>query len=148
MEDSWNKNMADKFNRSCINVLDKSMMEWYNNLAPRFMYVGRKPYHFGNECHTIFFGVTLIFLGAKIVEGKYILVNLVPKLYSKIGITVGIILKMCEPIFSTVKYVVMDFFVLQTLAAKGVYAGALVKNCRYWWKSVPGYLIDQNFSDK
>ena len=51
------------------------------------------------------------------------------------------------------KTVVMDsgFCVangIVALAAKGLYAGALVKKSRYWQKSVPGDPIDRNFSDK
>ena len=34
------------------------------------------------------------------------------------------------------------------LAAKGVYAGALIKKRRYWPKGVPGDLVDQYFPDK
>ena len=55
MEELWNKNMEYKFNPVWINVLDKSMMEWFNNYSPGFMCVGgTKPHPFGNERHTIF----------------------------------------------------------------------------------------------
>ena len=47
------KNMADEFKPSWINVIDKSIMEWYNKFDPRFMCIGRKKNHFGNECHSI-----------------------------------------------------------------------------------------------
>ena len=33
-------------------------------------------------------------------------------------------------------------------AGKGVYASALIKKRRYWPKSVPGDLVEQNFEDK
>ena len=59
----------------------------------------------------------------------------------------------CEPLFSTGKDVVVDSIFCVTcgivaLAAKGVYAGTLVKKRRYWPKSVLGDRIDRNFVDK
>ena len=55
-----------------------------------------------------------------------------PKLHSELGRTVGLMLSMCEPLFYTGKYVVMDndFFVaneIVALATKGVYSGTLIK---------------------
>ena len=49
LEKEWNANMDEEFDTSWINVLDESMMEWYNKYAPGFMCVGRKPHPFGNE---------------------------------------------------------------------------------------------------
>ena len=56
--------------------------------------------------------------------------------------------KMCEPIFSTGKCVVLDsgFCVskgITSLLKFGVYADALIKNRKYWPKGVPGYSIDE-----
>ena len=56
-------------------------------------------------------------------------------------------LKMCEPIFSTGKYAVLDidFYVSRGITAVlefGVYAAALVKKRKYWPKGVPGDTID------
>ena len=48
LEEAWNQNMAQQFLPSWINVLDESMMEWFNKWAPVFMCVGRKPHPFGN----------------------------------------------------------------------------------------------------
>ena len=58
---------------------------------------------------------------------------------------------MCEPLFSTLKAVVMDSGFcaangIVALVPKGVYAGALIEKPQYWPKSVPGDLIDRNFS--
>ena len=53
MLEAWKKNMADKFNPYWINVINESIMEWYNKFAPGFMCVGCKQYPFGNEIHTI-----------------------------------------------------------------------------------------------
>ena len=60
MEETWNMNMAEEFNPSWINVLDKSMMEWFNKYTPQFMCVGRKTHPFGNERQTICCGLTCI----------------------------------------------------------------------------------------
>ena len=67
MEESWTLNMAEEFNPSWINVLDKIMMEWFNKYAPRFMCVGRKPHPFGNKRHTICCGLTYILWISQIV---------------------------------------------------------------------------------
>ena len=52
--------MAEEFNPSWINVLDKIMMEWFNKYAPVFMCVGCKPHPFGNQRHDICCGLTSI----------------------------------------------------------------------------------------
>ena len=61
MEESWNLNMSEEFNPSCINVLYEGMMEWFNKYTPIFMCVGRKPHPFGNEERTICCGLAYIF---------------------------------------------------------------------------------------
>ena len=71
MEELWNKNMEYKFNPVWINVLDKSMIEWFNYYYPGFMCVGIKPRPFVNERHKICCGLTSILWRAQIVEGKY-----------------------------------------------------------------------------
>ena len=45
-EETKNLNMAEEFNPSWINVLDKSMMKWFKKYAPGFMCVGHKPHPF------------------------------------------------------------------------------------------------------
>ena len=60
---------------------------------------------------------------------------------------------MCEPLFSTIKYVVVysGIYVANVIVAlevKGVYAGTLVKNLQYCPKIVPGDHIKQNFVEK
>ena len=59
---------------------------------------------------------------------------------------------MCEPVFYTEKYVVVDSgFCVENgiieLAAKGVYAVALVKKLRYWPQIVPVDLFDRHSVD-
>ena len=70
MVEAWDLNMSEEFNPSCINVLDKSMMDLFNKYAPIFMCVGRKPHPFGNERHAICCGLMSILLRSQIVEGK------------------------------------------------------------------------------
>ena len=74
-----------------------------------------------------------------------------PKIHLELGITVVLVIWMCEPLFYTIKYVVTDsgFCVangIVALAEKLVYSGALIKNHRYGPKIVPGYIIGQYFS--
>ena len=57
-------------------------------------------------------------------------------------------LQICEPIFSTVKWVVLDsgFCVSKGITALlefGLYAAALIKNRKYWPKGVPGDAIGE-----
>ena len=70
LEEAWNQNMAQQFLPSWINVLDESMMKWFNKWSPGFMFVGHKPHPFGNERHTICCALTSILWRAQIVEGK------------------------------------------------------------------------------
>ena len=62
-------------------------------------------------------------------------------------------LRMCEPIFSTGKCVLLDsgFCVskgITALLGVGVYAAALIKKRKYWPNGVPGYPIEEYFSNK
>ena len=62
-------------------------------------------------------------------------------------------LRMCEPIFSTGKWVVLDsgFCVSKGITALlgfGVYATYLVKKRKYWPKGVTGDAIDEYFTEK
>ena len=70
LEESWNQNIDQQFFSSRINVLNKSMMEWFNKWDPGFMCVGCKPYPFGNEWHTIFCALASIMWRAQIMEVK------------------------------------------------------------------------------
>jgi len=153
MEEEWNDNMTSVFLPSWVSVLDESMMEWFNKWAPGFMCVGRKPHPFGNERHTICCGQTNIMFRAQIVEGKDRPVMLGPKKWNEKGTTVGLMLRMTEPLHGSGKCVVMDsgFCVAQGIAElkkKGVYGAALIKKRRYWPKGVPGDAIDDHFQDK
>ena len=153
LEEAWNHNMAQQFLPSWINVIDESMTEWFNKWAPRFMCVGRKTHLFGNEWNTICCALTSILWRSKIVEGNHRPTHLGPKKWEELGKTVGLMLRMCELIFSTGKCVVLDsgFFMskgITYLLEFGVYAAELIKKPKYCPKGVPGDAIDQYVSEK
>ena len=134
--------MVDEFNSSWINVIDGSMMDWYNNFSPGFMFVVQNSHTFVKEIHTICCGVDSILWREKKIEEKDIMAQMCPKLHQELGITVGIVIWMCKHLFYMFKYVVIDsWFCVENwivaLAAKGVHGDALIKKCRYWTKSVP-----------
>ena len=79
--------------------------------------------------------------------------NLVQRKGEDLGNNVGIMLRMCDPIFSSGIFVVVDsgFCVSKGIAALlyfGVYATALINKRKYWPNGVPGDAIDQYFADK
>ena len=153
LEEAWKQNMAQQFFPSCINILDESMMEWFNKWSPGFMCVGRKPHPFGNEWHTICCALTSIIRRAHIVEDKDRRTELRKKRLEELGKTVGLMLQMCDPIFSTGNCVVIEsgFCVskgITDLLEVGVYAAALTKKRKYWPKVVPGYTINKYVAGK
>ena len=83
-------------------------MECFNKWDRGFMCVGRKPHPFGNDRHTICCALHFILCRVYIVEGKYRQTQLGSNKWEKIGKTVGLMLLMYEPIFSTGKCVVLD----------------------------------------
>ena len=73
------------------------------------------------------------------MEGKDRATQLGKKKWEDLGKTVGLMLQMCEPIFSTGKCVVLDsvFCVSKGITALlevDVYAAALIKKRKYWPK--------------
>ena len=87
------------------------------------------------------------------MEGKDRLTELGKKKWEDTGKTVGLMLRMCDPIFSTSRCVVLDsgFCVSKGITALlefGVYSAALIKKRKYWPKGVPGDAIDKYFADK
>ena len=75
------------------------------------------------------------------------------KKWSDLGNTVGIMIKMFEPIFGTVNYIVPDsvFCVanrIYSLEERGVYSVALIKKRKYWPKGVPDDDIYRNFHNR
>ena len=63
--------MADTFSVSWISCLDKSMCKWMQRYTfSGFVFCPRKPWSFGNECHSIARGDLGILFFMEIVEGK------------------------------------------------------------------------------
>ena len=71
MEEARNMNIADKFNSSWINVLEKSMIEWFNKYASVFMCIWCKTNHLGTSVLVWICSLTPIFWISQISEGKY-----------------------------------------------------------------------------
>ena len=142
-----------EFNPGWINVLDKSMMEWFNNYYPGFVCVYRKPHPFGDERHTICFCFMSINWREKTIERKYRPSQRGAKQHQEIGNTVGLMLGMCKPIFGSGKSVVFEsgFCVAKEivgLEARGVYGGVLIKKQQYWPRNVSGSDTDKHFEGK
>ena len=108
----------------------------------------------GNEWHTICCAISGIMYWIELVEGKDRPNQMGPEEFSeKGGKTVGLMLRMCQPIWHTGKVVILDsgFCVLKgivELKKVGVYASALIKKRRYWPKYVDGNAINAHFATK
>ena len=94
--------------------------------------------------------MTSILCRGKNVERKYRPSQRGAKQHQELGKTVGLMLRMCKPIFGSGKALVFDsvFFVAKgivELEDRGVYGVALIKKRRYWPRNVPGNEIDKNF---
>ena len=151
--EAWNANMTEQFTPSWVSCLDESMSTWTNKYScPGWMFVPRKPWLFGNEYHTVCCSLSGILWQMELVEGKDAPSQLVPK-FNNQGKTVGLLLRVLEPIFGKGHMVVLDsgFCVLKgivELKKRGVYASALIKKRKYWPKYIKGDAIKQHFDDK
>jgi Transposase IS4 len=154
MVDCWNENMATNFRPSWVSCLDESMSPWTSKYTcPGYMYVPRKPWPFGNEYHSVACGLSRIMWGVELVEGKDAPNNRPKKFEDKGGATVGLLLRLCEPVFYTGICLVLDsgFCVLKgliELRKVGVFAASVIKKRRYWPKYINGDVIDGHFNDK
>ena len=156
MVDEWNKNMVQQFTPSWVSCLDKSMSPWTNKYTcPGWMFVPRKPHPFGNEYHSVCCSMSGIMWGMELVEGKDAPCageHPKPK-HNNLGNTVGLLLRILEPIFGRGSIVVLDsgFCVLKgivELKKRGVYVSALIKKRRYWPKYIKGDDIKSHFDGK
>ena len=154
--DAFNKNMTQQFTPSWVSCLDESMSPWTNKYTcPGWMFVPRKPHPFGNEYHSVCCSMSGIMWGIELVEGKdapRATAHPKPK-FNNLGNTVGLLLRVLEPIFGRGSVVVLDsgFCVLKgiiELKKRGVYASALIKKRRYWPKYIKGDDIKDHFDDK
>ena len=115
--------------------------------------VPRKPHPFGNEYHSINDRQSTILFGLELMEGEDEPPEKLVDPNDAHGKTVGLLLRLREPLFSTGKVVVLDsgFCVLcglVELMKRGVYAALVIKKRRYWPRFVDGDMIDQGMDDK
>ena len=88
----------------------------------------------------------------ELVEGKDSPSEIIPK-YNNQGKTVGLLLRVLEPIFTSGNVVILDSFFcvlkgIVELKKHGVYASALIKNQKYWPKYIKGGAIRDHFKDE
>ena len=145
--------MTDQITPSWVSCLDESMSTWTNKYScPGWMFVPRKPWPFGNEYHTVCCSLSGILWQMELIEGKDSPSEIIPK-YNNQGKTVGLLLRVLEPIFTRGNVVILDsgFCVLKgivELKKRGVYASALIKKQKYWSKYIKGNAIHDHFTDK
>ena len=153
---AWNDNMAEQFTPSWVSCLDESMSPWTNKYTcPGWMLVPRKPHPFGNEYRSVCCSMSGIMCGIELVEGKdapRAAAHPKPK-HNNDGNTVGLLLRILQPIFTKGYVVVLDsgFCVLKgivELKKRGVYASALIRKHRYWPKYIKGDDIKSHFDGK
>ena len=153
MLDAWNTDMTEQFTPSWVSCLDKSMSTWTNKYScPGWMFVPQKPWPFGNEYHTVCCSLSGILWQMELVEGKDSPSEIVPK-FNNEGKTVGLLLRVLEPIFAKGMTVILDsgFCVLNgiiKLKKRGKYASALIKKWKYWPKHIKGDYIKAHFNGK
>ena len=100
------------------------------------MYIPRKPWKFGNEYHNAGCADSNIIWALDLREGKDRPQNLGHKEFNNIGKTMGILLRLTKPVWSTGKVFVLDsggFCVLQAIVEfkkRGLFVAALIKKCR------------------
>jgi hypothetical protein len=151
---AWNDNMTEMFAPSWVSCLDESMSKWTSRwTCPGFMFVPRKPWPMGNEYHSVCCALSGIMFSIELVEGRDRPRQLGPAEHNSLGKTVGLMWRMCKPLFHSGKVVILDsgFCVLQgiiELKKVGVFAAALIKKRRYWPKHVDGDGINTHFADK
>jgi hypothetical protein len=151
---SWNTKMAKIFTPSWVLCLDESMSPWNNCwTCPGWMFVPRKPHPFGNENNSICCPETMIMYVIKIVEGSDTPSQRPQDPNKRLGKTVGLLLRLCKPIYSRGFVVILDsgFCVLRgiiELWKKGVFAATVIKKRKYWPKHVPGAVMDKRMEAK
>ena len=106
--EAWNANMTEQFTPSWVSCLDESMSPWTNKYScPGWMFVPRKLWPFGNEYHTVCYSLSGILWQMELVEGKDSPSEIIPK-YNNKGKTVGLLLRVLEPIFTRGNVVILD----------------------------------------
>ena len=110
MLNAFNDLMTRIFVPSCVVCLDESMSPWTNQFTcPAFVFCPRKPHPKGNEYHTIADGQSGILYRLEMVEGKDEPKELAEtKKFKKFGKTPGLLLRLCETIFGSMRVVILD----------------------------------------
>ena len=121
-------------------------------MCPGWMYVPRKPHHFGNEYHTICCGYSGVLFDLELVEGKDAPKEIPSDPTNRCGNTVGLLLRLTSSIYNTGRIIVLDsgFCILQgiiELRKLGLFAHAVIKKRRYWPRYVKGNDIDAHMSN-
>ena len=101
---------------SWVSCLDESMSIWYNKwICPGWVFCPCKLHPFGNEYHTIAYGVSGIMYDLEIIEGKDHPREIPPDPSDQHGKTVGLLLRLSKSLYSTGKVIIVDsgFCVLQ-----------------------------------
>jgi hypothetical protein len=111
MIEAWNENMQNNFKPGHIVCLDESMSTWTNmHTCPRFMFVPRKPWPFGNEYHTVCCGNTGIMFAMEIVEGKDAPQSRQYQEFDDLGgKTVGLLLRLSKSIWGSARIIILDW---------------------------------------
>lgn len=146
--------MSRVYKAGWILCVGESMSTWYTRwTCPGWMFVPRKPHPFGNEYHVNNCGLWGVMYFIELVEGKDRPQELPPPRFNELGKTVGLVLRMCQPLFATGKCVVMDsgFCVVDALIKlrkRGVFASIMVKKRKYWPRGINGNAISEHMKEK
>ena len=90
--------------------------------------------------------------GIELVEGKSSPPEKPRDINETQGKTVALLLRLCKPLYTTGKVVILDsgFCVLKAmikLRMKGVFAAAVIKKRRYWPRYIKGDAINEHMED-
>ena len=68
-------------------------------MFPGRLFCPRKPHTFGNDYHSICYGLSGIVFDIELVEGKDFPGDTPPDIYEKIGNVVGLLVRLCHNIY-------------------------------------------------
>ncbi len=137
MIEMWNRHMASVFVPGWILCLDESMSIWHSMFTcPGWFFCPRKPHPFGNEYHTLCCAKSGVLTQIELVEGKDRPKELPNPQYHEMGKTVGLLMRLLQPYFTSCRYVVLDsgFCVLKgivELRKNGIFVRALIKKHQF-----------------
>ena len=134
LHEAQNDYYTGKYSPNFFNTLDESMNIWLNKYCPWWMCVPCKPHPFSNEYHIITdgdFGAALIW-HCELHEGMDHPPQLGTMKWDEKGATVGLMLRVMEPIHQIGKIVIHDSGFCMTAGILdqhnlGIYCQALIK---------------------